>query len=465
MVTRVKSRKTAVVVICILTVLFAMAFGAINVDALSVKTAKGKVNSSEGAYLRKSASTGSKAVTILKDNTSVTISKEVFTSAKNHTAKNKWYYVTAGEKKGYIRSDLVDSISYDSVKGKVASALNYRKGAGVKMNKVGTFKKNAAVEIVMTATANDSDVNWYKIKKDGKYYYVSSRWIKLAASVSTAPEVRLSSSGMTYPEKITEKSPFSLRGIISCNEKITGADVGVLDGKGNWVIKVSKKVNSDTFDIKDVDSEIRFATLPVGTYTYKVNVQVRNKTYTQLEKSFNVVKMSKAEKIADKAFEIAWPVGTAKSVYSYSTGKPTDAYAEALNAAYPNRSKWGEPPRAGASCDVCAGTILRASGVDKSVPRGLAEQFPYFDESDKYTKVDYDGDRNDLRSGDIILYKREGSSGAHICIYLKKNGKEYIAEANYNSTYAMLLNSTSALNIRLRVNDKIKMGVYRIIEN
>jgi hypothetical protein len=74
--------------------------------------ASGTVDAQGGAYIRDSASTSGRAVAILGNNTRMTIIREVFCNSSSTKAVNRWYYVSANGHKGYIRADLVDSISY-----------------------------------------------------------------------------------------------------------------------------------------------------------------------------------------------------------------------------------------------------------------------------------------------------------------------------------------------------------------
>ena len=140
-------------------------------------------------------------------------------------------------------------------------------------------------------------------------------------------------------------------------------------------------------------------------------------------------KKTKGDLIAAKAKECAYPYGTKRAVYTYPTGKPTDAYKKALQQAYGDRKGWGKQTKAGASCDVFSGTCIRASGVDKNFPRGLDEQIPYVKKhTDKWTKT-LPKSKADLKVGDVIIYTKKGGGG-HICIYVG-NGK--ICEAGYNT--------------------------------
>ncbi|MCQ2562876.1 MAG: SH3 domain-containing protein [Mogibacterium sp.] len=160
------------------------------VYAVSVPGAVGQINSSDGAVLRKSASTSSKKLAVLSDDTTVMIKKEVFVKKTSTSTKNKWYYVTANGKKGYVRSDLVDNVYYGSVSGKIKSKVNYRKGAGTKMKNAGKLKKGSVVTVVLKAnpvrSTKGSNCTWYKVEKGGAYYYVCSSRVKLTGASTEA---------------------------------------------------------------------------------------------------------------------------------------------------------------------------------------------------------------------------------------------------------------------------------------
>ena len=177
----------AILTVLILTV-FLIVLSAVCSYADSSPYATGQVKATAGAYLRKSSSTTSAKVVKLKNNTRITIHKEVFKSKTSTSAKKRWYYVTAGSSKGYIRADLVDNIKYSAVSAKVTGSLNYRKGAGIKMAKKGTLKKGKAVKLYLTAapvsSAKGDSSTWYKTKVGSKYYYVCSSKIEITEVIS-----------------------------------------------------------------------------------------------------------------------------------------------------------------------------------------------------------------------------------------------------------------------------------------
>ena len=176
-------------ILLMMAVIFAISSS--GVYAVAAPTAKGQVNSSDGAVLRKSSSTSSSRLDVLKDNTSLIIRREVFTSKTSTASTSRWYYVTVNGKNGYIRADLVDNIEYGHVSGKIKSKVNYRKGAGTKMTKAGTYNKGSIVKVVLKATpvrsTRGTSYTWYKVKSGNTYYYVCSSKVKLVEEQLAGP--------------------------------------------------------------------------------------------------------------------------------------------------------------------------------------------------------------------------------------------------------------------------------------
>ena len=430
--------------------------------------ATGKVNSKEGAFVRKKATKKSDIVTGLDNNTDLVIMKEVFVTFRKTSSTKKWYYVKAGSKKGYIRSDLVKNIKYSSVNAYAKNKTNYRAGAGIFMSRKGTVQKGANITILLKAKAYGSSQDWYKIRRGSKIYYVAANNIttkKTSTPVESSGPVTFTLKNVTYPETIGKGTPFVLKGTINSSKEISMVKGGIVNSKGKWIMSVTEEVNANTFNIATIDLQIKFGTLNYGSYVYRVNAYIGDKCYTQIKQKFRIVKPVKAKKIANKALKVCWPADTPAKKYKYGkkTGKATDEYKEALDIAYPDRKKWGKAPRRGASCDVFVGTVLRASGVDPDAPRGLDEQLPYYKKSGKYTRISYNGDHDLLQTGDIVIFKRKAGN-THTCIFIRKNGVEYIAEANYRHTYAYLTDDPSDVNSKLTKKDKKYIYIYRINE-
>lgn len=131
-------------------------------------------------------------------------------------------------------------------------------------------------------------------------------------------------------------------------------------------------------------------------------------------------------------------VAEAKSLCG-SASSPTAAFKAALNKVYPNRGSWGSAAKKGKSCDVFVGTAIRASGLDKNYPRGLAEQFLYKPKG--FTRTVYKNvtPYSVSKDGDVIIYsknkvpteKNKKSCTGHTCI----RGNGVIYEANHPSKY------------------------------
>ncbi len=162
-----------------------------------------------------------------------------------------------------------------------------------------------------------------------------------------------------------------------------------------------------------------------------------------------IPKLTKREKLANKAVELAYSSECANA--KYPTGKPTSAFKKALNKAYPNRTNWGDAPKVGASCDVFVGVCLHASGVDTEFPRGLDDQQPYLKKhTEKYKEIAL----SEVKNGDIITYRYNSGSG-HIWIYY--NGKAI--HAHIKKWYGRI----SSIGNRKSKTGKKWIKAYRVI--
>ena len=182
--------------------------------------------------------------------------------------------------------------------------------------------------------------------------------------------------------------------------------------------------------------------------TIDVNVSTIKPPEKQPQKQTQ--KNTAAEKIAKTAIDLAYKNQPAEA--KYPTGKPTDAYKDALNKVYPDKKHWSEAPKVGASCDVFVGTVVRTSGVDPKYPRALNKQAEYLKKSEKFQEVKASSVQ-DLQDGDIIIYGRPNGNG-HTCIYA--GGK--IREASLKHWYGVTTNTAKA---RLNKTGKAWIRVYR----
>ena len=274
----------------------------ISVSAASVSNATAQVKGSS-INLRKSASTSSKSVAKLKDNTKLTVKKVIFTSKSSTAKKNKWFYVTTGSKTGYIRSDYVDTLQYKTIDGKTTTELRYRKGAGTSMKIVGAYDKGESIDVVLKAKAKTDNVVWYQVKEGSNYYFVSGDYVTLDDGTQkvvdepkpaedakpTEEDVTFTKSDISYPSEISVGGSFTLSGKVTCNKTISKVKFGVLDKDGDWLFPTTKSVNGKTFDISKCDSSIRFGRIIPGTYKYVGYFYVGGKWYKSvIKRSFKI---------------------------------------------------------------------------------------------------------------------------------------------------------------------------------
>lgn len=132
-------------------------------------------------------------------------------------------------------------------------------------------------------------------------------------------------------------------------------------------------------------------------------------------------------KTAKLAVECAYAYGTKLSKYKYKGGSPKAAYKKRLNEAYPNRKSWKyAKSRAGASCDVFAGTVLKCSGY-KSAPHAMSKMVAWCKKHLKAVKT--------MQNGDILTRTN------HVMIVVDLKGKKRVANAHFQDhggTYGII---------------------------
>lgn len=141
-------------------------------------------------------------------------------------------------------------------------------------------------------------------------------------------------------------------------------------------------------------------------------------------------------KTAKIAVECAYVYGTKLSRYRYKGGKPKEAYKKRLNQAYPNRKSWKyAKSRAGASCDVFAGTVLKCAGY-KSAPHAMSKMVAWCKKHLKAVKT--------MQNGDILTRTN------HVMICVDIKGKKRVANAHFQDhggTYGIIQSVGKYTNI------------------
>ncbi|MBE6019136.1 MAG: hypothetical protein E7230_02200 [Clostridiales bacterium] len=138
-----------------------------------------------------------------------------------------------------------------------------------------------------------NETTMLNIKKVTKYWYISE--VNTSGSTSASdPEVSkaaastLKIKSVKAPSKIKKGKSYTIKGTVKSNKKIRKVTVRILDSEGNVVVKASKKPNAKTFNVKKLDSKIKFGKLKKGTYTYQVIATDTAQTMTLVNKQFTV---------------------------------------------------------------------------------------------------------------------------------------------------------------------------------
>ena len=212
-----KTVKLAAALLCMCMMLVVGAFVATDTAyAGSDLTATAVVGAGGGAALRSSPSTDSSKVATLADGDTVKITLEVFTSASNPASDKRWYKVTSGGQSGYIRADLVSNIQYKMASAVTCNQVNYRKGAGTGMEKMGAFEKGEPVIVTLAAKAADSDKAWYRVMVDeSTSYYLAG------------PNIRFDTEGDFYDYEETKDAQAAVQNQSSSQKSTANVDTSL----------------------------------------------------------------------------------------------------------------------------------------------------------------------------------------------------------------------------------------------
>ena len=150
---------------------------------ITTKPASGQMNRRTGVVVRKSASSHSKKVARIPNNKKITMEHMTFTTTKNYSRKQRWFYIKCGSVKGYVPVNQVDHVRYQYRKVKAKRNLSYRYGAGYKMRKKGTLKKGTSLSLCLETSAKRSKTLWYRFRYGKKFYFVSSKDLNLTETV------------------------------------------------------------------------------------------------------------------------------------------------------------------------------------------------------------------------------------------------------------------------------------------
>ncbi len=175
------------------------------------------VTAQGGLRLRTAASTSSQSVATLASGTQVEVLE----------ALDGWYRIEANGKTGYVSSQ------YLSVTGKVsASSLNMRSTPSTSGTKVTSLSSGTQVKIL------ESLDGWYRVEANGKTGYISSQYVSLAQSQSSAvappPAAQESNlTGTVSASSLNVRSTPSTSGT-KVTSLSSGTQVKILESLDGW---------------------------------------------------------------------------------------------------------------------------------------------------------------------------------------------------------------------------------------
>ncbi len=209
------------------------------------------------------------------------------------SSSNYMKYVFSYQSNGYYKIKNVGSGKYLGVTGqKSASGSNVEQASGGTRWQVipdgkGSYylvpecSNTAAVDLTNGTVANGTNIRiWNYNLTEGQ------RWKLESTTTSTvAPKI----SGQTKPSTMKAGSSFSIRGTITSGQKLTEVTVGVYDTSGSMKIGKTVRPNTTSYDLRNVDTSIKFGSLGTGGYRYKVTAKTSAGTTTLVNSAFMVL--------------------------------------------------------------------------------------------------------------------------------------------------------------------------------
>ena len=293
--------------------------------------ATGTVNSN--VFLRKGPGTSYSKIVVLKKGAKVDIVAK---------SSNNWYKVKYGKGFGYVYSKYVtvksetptnkEDVAYNAT-GTVKSNVYVRKTASTSAKKLGVLKKGTKVTIV----AKNYTGNWYKVKYNKGFGYVSAKYVTVKAPTPTHQDVAFDATG-------TIKSNVYVRETASTSAK----KLGVLK-KGTEVTIVAKTSTEAWYKVKYNDGygyvSAKYITVKAptpsnkdiafdATGTIKSNVYVRETSNTSAKK-LGVLKKGTEVTIVAKTSTEAWYKVKYNDGYGYVSSKYVTLTSEQPEVQYP----------------------------------------------------------------------------------------------------------------------------------
>jgi hypothetical protein len=151
-----------------------------------------------------------------------------------------------------------------------------------------------------------SDTSMKAVSKVTKYWYIkeiglaknapkpkAGQPIKPISASSASYASTLSISDPSIPSTLKQGKGFAVRGVISSNYQIKKVVVGIYNASGKAIISKTVNPNEWSYNLSRIDSYIKFGTVPIGTFNYKITATDEKETSVLVNSVFTVQGTSK----------------------------------------------------------------------------------------------------------------------------------------------------------------------------
>lgn len=270
----------------VFAVLFFMAL-VVNFQIISAKKITVKQQSIKGNYIKISSRIESSKLIATKGS-SLKENASVIMHADNNTPNYIWRVEKAGK---YFRLQNINSGLYLAKSSKKNDAGKYK----VVQKKLSNDKamKFIAYKIGKKYTFLCTQKPKKYLSFDGENLVLSKRQLtkgfRYKIKGVANPDSFAKATKYTYPKTLKKGKAFTLSGNVSSTFTIKSLTAYIIDENNKKVIKKTIKPNKYSVDLKLVDDSIKFGTLPVGKYIYRVKItDSTNAHITVIEKNFSV---------------------------------------------------------------------------------------------------------------------------------------------------------------------------------
>ena len=207
---------------------------------------------------------------------------------------------------------------------------------------------------------------------------------------------------------------------------------------GKHTKKITKKAQKKFgFKGKSVDGVVGPKTIAAAKKYKKPVATKKTQTTTSAAKQVQATPTN-AQKLINKAKDLAWAYGTATKKYDYKTGNPKAVCKTAMK-----KYGWADDRAEMSDCGNALSTIVRASGVDKSFTalHGVKTAFP---KTEKAFNIVHTGEIKNftLKPGDLVRYKK--NNGKQHALMIFGDGK--VCEASHHNFFLVIRKDTKRYN-------------------